>query len=294
MTVLGPVDPVVLGAALVHEHLFIDLRHASFVPPPEGLGWISEAQVGLVDPLVLARHSCSIRDNLVLDDLDVAVAELQAFAAAGGGCLVDVSPPDIGRSPTCSPRRRAEAGSPSSWAAAITARSPTRSRSASVAKTELTQEIVQELTEGVGSDRIRPGIIGEIGVNGEERGTRRLLGEMTETERRVLRAGARAAHLTGAPMTIHLPARDSAVPAVLDELDGGRRSARADLAQPHGHDRGRGPPRGSARPRCVDPVRLLRHGASERLVHRSRGRTTLRLARPPARDRAPRARSRLA
>ena len=62
-------------------------------------------------------------------------------------------------------------------------RSETRSR----------QAIVHELTEGVGIDGIRPGIIGEIGVNGEERGTRRLLGEMTTTERRVLRAGARAA-----------------------------------------------------------------------------------------------------
>ena len=218
MTVLGPVEPRALGATLVHEHLFIDLRHASFVPPPDGLGQISEAQVGLVDRGVLERHSCSIRDNLVLDDLDVAVAELRAFTAAGGGCVVDVSPPDIGRSP----RLLAEASRNSGVAVVMgcghyceIAHSESLGERS---ETELTQEIVQELTEGVGSDRIRPGIIGEIGVNGEERGTRRLLGEMTETERRVLRAGARAALLTGAPMTIHLPARDSAVPAVLDEL----------------------------------------------------------------------------
>ncbi len=219
MTVLGPVDPGVLGPALVHEHVFIDLRHASFEPPPEGLEWISEAQVELVDPLVLAQHSCSVRDNLVLDDLDVAVAEVQAFATAGGGCVVDVSPPDIGRSPSL----LAEASRRSGVAVVmgcghyceIAHAEPLDDRT----ETELGQAIVQELTEGVGSDGIRPGIIGELGVNGEEHGTRRLLGEMTETERRVLRAGARAALRTGAPMTIHLPARDSAVSAVLDELE---------------------------------------------------------------------------
>jgi phosphotriesterase-related protein len=227
MTVLGPVEPRALGPTLVHEHVFIDLRHASFVPPPDGLEGIVEARAELVERSLLERYSCSVRDNLVLDDLGVAVAELQAFAAAGGGCIVDVSPPDIGRSPAllaaASQRtgvavvmgcgHYCEIGYPEG--------SVLGKREA-----ELCDEIVGELREGVGDDRVRPGIIGEIGVNGEERGTRRLVGEMTESERRVLRAGAAASRLTGAPMTVHLPARDSAVPAVLDEL--------ADAAAPLG------------------------------------------------------------
>jgi phosphotriesterase-related protein len=218
MTVLGPVDPGVLGRTLVHEHLFIDLRHSSFTPPPDGLEWLAEAPVERVGRELLAQHSCSVRDNLVLDDLDVAVAELETFGAAGGGCVVDVSPPDIGRSPSL----LAEASRRSGVAVVMGCGHYCEiaySEPLDGTEAELAQAIVQELEEGVGGDEIRPGIIGELGVNGEEHGTRRVVGEMTESERRVLRAGARAALQTGAPMTIHLPARDSAVPAVLEELE---------------------------------------------------------------------------
>jgi phosphotriesterase-related protein len=218
MTVLGPVEPSALGTTLVHEHLFIDLRRSSFVPPPDGLGPIAEAPVPLVDRRVLERHSCSVLDNLVLDDVDVAVAELEAFGAAGGGCVVDVSPPDIGRSPEL----LAEASRRSGVAVVMGCGHYCEIAYAEPldgTEDELTLELVRELEQGVGGDGIRPGIIGELGVNGEEQGTRRLLGEMTETERRVLRAGARAARRTGAPMTIHMPPRAAAVPAVLAELE---------------------------------------------------------------------------
>jgi phosphotriesterase-related protein len=203
----------------VHEHLFIDLQGSSFVPPPKELEWIADAAVGRVPAEDLSANSCSVRDNLVLGEADTAAEELAAFRAAGGRTIVDVTPVDIGRSPERL-RSLSEATGVSivmgcghyceiAFADDVAGRS----------EDALLDEILLEVTEGVPDSGIRPGIIGEIGVNGEERGSRRCVGEMTPGERRSLRAAARAAEITGYPMTVHLPSRASAVPVVLDELE---------------------------------------------------------------------------
>jgi phosphotriesterase-related protein len=219
MTVLGPWEPEQLGRTLVHEHLFIDLRHCSFVPPPAELASIAHASLSELDSAVVGTNSCSVLDNLVLDDVDLAAAELSRFMRPGGGAIVDVTPPDIGRSP----ERLAELARATGLAVVMgcghyceIAHADDVSRRS---EDELFETMVRELVDGVGPSRIRPGIIGEIGVNGEERGTRRRVGEMTPTEQRALRGAARAARATGAPMTVHLPSRASAVPATIAELE---------------------------------------------------------------------------
>jgi len=216
VSVLGAVDPASLGPTLVHEHLFIDLRHASFVPPPDGLEAIAAAATASLEQSVLARHSCSVRDNLVLDDPALAAEELALFAAAGGGAVVDVTPPDIGRAPEALRSLAAQTGVTIVMGCGHYCEIGYRNGTSAQSEAELEEEIIRDLIDGV--DGVRAGIVGELGVNGEERGSRRLVGEMTATERRVLRAGARAARGTGAPMTVHLPSRPSAVPAVLEAL----------------------------------------------------------------------------
>ena len=87
MTVLGPLEPRSLGATLVHEHLFIDLRRMRrSCRRRDGLGQLAEAQRRAARPRrPRSGNSCSVRDNLVLDDLGARGAELERFAAAGGG-----------------------------------------------------------------------------------------------------------------------------------------------------------------------------------------------------------------
>jgi phosphotriesterase-related protein len=217
VTVLGPVAPESLGRTLVHEHVFIDLRHASFVPPPAGLEAIAAASTSSIEQSVLARYSCSVRDNLVLDDATLAAEELGRFAAAGGGAVVDVTPPDIGRAPEALQGLAEKTGVTIVMGCGHYCEIGYRNGTSGRQEVELEEEIIRDLLEGVGG--IRAGIVGELGVNGEEHGSHRLVGEMTASERRVLRAGARAARQTGAPMTVHLPSRASAVPAVIEALE---------------------------------------------------------------------------
>ena len=60
---------------------------------------------------------------------------------------------------------------------------------------DLTSAIVRDVVVGVGDTGIRSGIVGEIGING---------GPLITNELKSMRAAARAAVITGAPVCIHL------------------------------------------------------------------------------------------
>lgn len=166
-TVRGPVPPEELGLVLPHEHLICD-----FMPVSGQL-------------------------NQVLNDRALAIDELAPAVAAGLGCLVEVTPPDLGRDP--------EALRAISVAADLHVVMSTGWYRGSfypphIAETPtavLAETMVAELVDGVplpDGSRIRAGIIGEIGVDGAH---------VAPAEERVLRAGARAAVRTGAPLSTH-------------------------------------------------------------------------------------------
>ena len=167
-TVLGPVDPAALGWVLPHEHTAISLWE---VP-------------GRWDYWELRR------------DEPVIVEELQAFRAAGGGGIVDLTAPGVGRDPE--------------WLAGISratglhvvmgagwyrgAYYPAEALIDRRTVDSLADEIVRDVEEGVGGTGIRAGIIGEIGTDKPW---------LTAQEERVHRAAARAARRTRLAITTH-------------------------------------------------------------------------------------------
>lgn len=179
-TVLGRVDPSELGWVLPHEHTAIALWH---IPAR----W---------DYWELRRDEPAI------------VEELAAFRAAGGGTLVDLTLPGVGRDPD--------------WLAGISratslhvvmgtgwyrgAYYPAEALIDRRSVDSLADEIVRDIEIGVGETGIRAGIIGEIGTDKPW---------LSAQEERVHRAAARAARRTGAAISTH--AAQSAVG--LDQLD---------------------------------------------------------------------------
>jgi predicted metal-dependent phosphotriesterase family hydrolase len=167
-TVLGPVDPGDLGFTLPHEHTQIALWH---VPAR----W---------DYWQLTRDEPSILE------------ELAAFRDAGGGSLVDLTLPGVGRDP--------------SWLVGVARASglhvvmgcgwyrgayyPAETLVDRRSVDDLADELVREATDGVGDTGIRPGIIGEIGTDKPW---------LSAQEERVHRAAARAARRTGLAITTH-------------------------------------------------------------------------------------------
>jgi predicted metal-dependent phosphotriesterase family hydrolase len=167
-TVLGPIEPATLGFTLPHEHTQIALWHIQ----------------GRWDYWQLTRD-----EPVILD-------ELARFRAAGGSGLVDLTLPGIGRDPAW---LRGVADSSGlhvvmgcGWYR--TAYYPPEARIDRRSVDDLADELVAEITDGVGESGVRPGIIGEIGTDKPW---------LSPAEERVHRAAARAGRRTGLAITTH-------------------------------------------------------------------------------------------
>ncbi len=167
-TVRGPVAPDALGFVLPHEHTGISLWQV----PDRWDYW-----------------------ELTVDDA-LVVPELDAFRAAGGGTVVDLTLPGVGRDPERL-RRYAETTGLNivmgcGWYR--TAYYPAEALIDRRTVDDLADELVREFEDGVAGTGIRPGIVGEIGTDKPW---------LSALEERVHRAAARAARRTGMAITTH-------------------------------------------------------------------------------------------
>ena len=202
MTVLGPVDAADLGVVSPHEHLLIDLTYRWAAPPGDrALQKLAESPLTM-DVLGVARRNMGlIRDNLVLDDEEMAAAGLRDFKVAGG-TVVDCSQEEIGRDVEALKRISEASGVHvvAPCGAYLGASHTAFVREANVA--QLSAHFVRELTVGVGDTGIRAGWIGELGVGQPMYGSfldAPKTGEdaMSPGEEKVLEAAGRAQAETG-------------------------------------------------------------------------------------------------
>ena len=195
MTVLGPVPTRELGVVLPHEHLLIDTTTCYFQPPAEtSQRALAESPVEITKLGLLRRNLFALRDNLVLSDLELAIAEAMEFRKLGGGTVVDVTIADIGRDPTALQAISRRTGLRIVMGCGHyihLAHPPTLDGDPVEA---IAERLIKELTEGVGETGIRPGIIGEIGT----------WHPLHPREEKVLRAAARAQKATGVALSVHL------------------------------------------------------------------------------------------
>jgi phosphotriesterase-related protein len=167
-TVLGPIDPATLGWTLPHEHTQIALWHIAS-------RW---------DYWQLTRNE------------PVILEELARFRDAGGGGLVDLTLPGVGRDPAWLRGIATASGlhvvMGCGWYRGV--HYPAEARIDRRSVDDLADELVAEITDGVDGTGVRPGIIGEIGTDKPW---------VSALEERVHRAAARAARRTGLAVTTH-------------------------------------------------------------------------------------------
>lgn len=168
MTVTGPVPTDSIHFTLPHEHLYTRFWE--------------------IDGRFDSPH--------LIEDDDVLSDELARFTEQGGDCVVELTLPDIGRRPerlrALSQRTGISIVMGCGWYRRLyylpeegLDRRPVRA---------LAEQLLQEITEGVGPDHIRPGIIGEIGCEKSW---------VSPVEERVHRAAARAQRETGLSLVTH-------------------------------------------------------------------------------------------
>jgi phosphotriesterase-related protein len=168
VTVRGAIEPATLGATLSHDHVLID-AYRMYGEASGDYAWI-------------------------IDDEDVAVAELAAFREAGGGAVCDPTNVGLGRNPPALRRISERSGvhivMGTGW---YRERVYPPEISGELANA-LADRLIQDLTVGADGSDVRAGFVGEIGTG---------RGAISPAEERVFRAAARAARRTGCSIVTH-------------------------------------------------------------------------------------------
>lgn len=224
MTVLGAVDPALLGDTLMHEHLYLYF----WIPLDQPERW---AMMGLTPPttdeelriwsesLTLANQEKLFSGKYFLRNKDAwtleladTLPEVRRFKALGGGTIVEMPPIEPVRDVTklVELSRETKVHVISGTAFYTRAWHPPNVNELSI--DDLTRFMVVDLVEGMDGTGVKAGIVGEVPADDLE-----LNPDNNET--RILRASARASRLTGAALSLHYTYGDDTLAAILRSLD---------------------------------------------------------------------------
>ncbi len=194
MTVTGPIKAEQLGVTLPHEHLLIDLSCLWHFPKDESREHLVAADVccGIRGLLMGDPYHC--KDNLILDDIELAVQEVLLFKNVGGNTILDLSTQTIGPYPD---KLRVISERTGVNIVAATGFYTKRAHPPCVAEqtiSQLAERMIRDLNDGFEGSSVRAGIIGEVGTSSP----------IHPDEKKVLLAAAEASKLTGASINVHL------------------------------------------------------------------------------------------
>ncbi|MCP2179498.1 phosphotriesterase family protein [Prauserella alba] len=205
-TVTGRVAATDLGLTLTHEHLHNDVRAAVGPPADPGLAWLRDAETGPQIAWLLREEPYACRDHCTLDDPGPVADDLAAFAAAGGGTVVDVTPPGLGRDPSALKELSVRTGVRIVMGSGWYLEKFHPPGLSTTDEQTLAASLLDEFRTGAGTSGISPGVIGEIGVSPA----------FTDAEGLALRAAAVAQREAGVPLYVHLPGWQRRAHEVLD------------------------------------------------------------------------------
>jgi len=193
MTVTGPIDAAALGVTLPHEHLFLDLRNQFTEPDDPVMKQRSREPLSLKNVDVVRANPYAIRDNLLLDEFELAVEEVMYFKAAGGQSIVECTSIGIHREPA---KLRALAERTGLNIVAGCGHYTQDTHPAEMqtwTPGEIAEQIIGDMTVGIDGTDVKAGVIGEIGTSFP----------LHPNEQKALEAAALAHKQTGAAIQIH-------------------------------------------------------------------------------------------
>ena len=193
ITVNGEINCNHLDIISPHEHVLIDIRNQFTEFEEITQKKLSGQRITIENLGVLSRNPYALKDNLVMDDEELAVQEILHFKKAGGDALVDATTIGIGRDPLALKKISRVTG------LAIIAgcgyytedTHPEKLRFLPVEK--IAEEMINEIKIGINGTNVRAGVIGEIGTSEP----------IGETEKKILIASAIAQVETGLGVLVH-------------------------------------------------------------------------------------------
>ena len=190
-TVNGKVKGDSLGVVLPHEHIFIDMRKCVDVTGNEPESFYEK--MTCENRAEVFSDPYAILDNALLDDVDLAVKEIEYFKLYGGMTVVDCTPDEIGRDPIKLKEVSERTGVNIILGCGHYYDKAHFEYVEKATVEELAKEMLDDITVGIKGTGIKSGIIGEIGTSAV----------VTENEKKVLRAAGIAGAETGKAIHVH-------------------------------------------------------------------------------------------
>jgi phosphotriesterase-related protein len=201
MGVRGPIGAADLGWTSPHERLVCDLRGAGYETQARRS---SELLVIRVSMAQVHDEPFAFPDNLVLDDIELMVAEIAPFVGGGGRTIVDATPMDLGRSPAGLAMLAERTGLQIVMGTGHYRAPRHPSWIASASMETVAAEMLHDVMVGRGG--VRAGIIGEIGTQDP----------IHRDEELVLRAACSVQRATDRALFIHVDPWGRSAHALLD------------------------------------------------------------------------------
>ena len=208
-TVCGPIRPKGLGITLPHEHILVDIAEVWMKRLREEYSKpLDDSQMRYLDEPVtmeilgkLRRGEIVCKDDMRLNNAQLAADELMEFKRGGGKSIVEQSMPGIGRDPLTLRQISIETGL---HIIAVTGFYIWASHPSYVKKMnveQLSEIMKKEIEEGIGGTDVKAGAIGECACTEPV--------PWHPEERKVLQAAFRAQRQTGVGFTLHPSAYDT-------------------------------------------------------------------------------------
>lgn len=186
-TVLGVVDPAVLGSTLTHEHLIWDIR-----PPPLRTG-DQGAEPALANHWAMSTGTASSPANSHQPSVEVAIEAVAEAVAHGCQTIVEMSIGGLSPDPEGLVRVSQATGCHIVMGCGHYVEEYQDPANHTRSVDSFAAEMVAQVQEGLWGTTVRAGIIGEIGCQNP----------WTPLERRVMEGALIAQQETGAALTIH-------------------------------------------------------------------------------------------
>ena len=181
MTVQGPIPVAEMGVTLMHEHILIDGTKSWACPCHPDLAAIAEQPVSIEIIGELRMNPYINRDNVSLDDSDLALTELKMFQKLGGHTVVDPTNIGIGRDPVKLARISRMSGLKIVMGSGFYLEHTHPDWLKGMDVDDVTEFLVNDVGGGTEKPAVMAGIIGEVGVSKD----------FTAEERKSLRASKR-------------------------------------------------------------------------------------------------------
>ncbi len=190
-TVTGEIKESEVGVASSHEHIFIDMRKC--VTPPENAKSIFFDKITCENRAEVFIDPYGILDNALLDEKDKAIEEMEYFKEWGGNTIIDCTLDEIGRDPATMKEISEKTGVNIILGCGHYYHKAHPEYIKNATPEDLAEEMVKDITVGIGDTGIRAGIIGEIGTSAV----------ISDDERKVLIAAGMAGAKTKKAIHIH-------------------------------------------------------------------------------------------